>query len=324
MTGNVVVLGDASVDLVVNFPRFLDESRQTVQYPTPEMCGGGTGANSAVALARLEIPTSFIGTIGSDSFGKFILEDFQVEGVEITQLFVDPSLNTVMVFAFVDEHGERYLWGWPRVNQSYREILLERIDENSILQAAWLHTTGMLLVHESSGRQAVLATLKKASEAGIPTSLDLNLRVNARTLDPVYRKVVEEAIEYCSVVFGSGEEEYHYLKPGIEWREAARSLVTEKRAVVVRTGPDGSVLMTAGRETHAPAYQVNVVDTVGAGDVYNAGFIAAMLRGLPAEEALRWGNAAAAYKIMRVGARGCPTLPELLAFMESHRVIELK
>lgn len=318
MTGHVVVVGDANVDLIVNFPRFLDDSRQNVVYPTPTMHGGGTAANTAVALARLAVPTSFIGTIGNDSFGRFIIQDFTSEGVEISQLLIDPSLTTVVVFAFVDERGERYLWGWPRTEQAHREISLDRIDECTISEASWLHTTGMLLVHESTGRRAVLALLKKALDAGIPTSLDLNLRVNAGTIDPVYREVVNEAMSYCSVVLGSGEEEFRYLDTSRPWQEVARSLVTEKRSIVARSGAGGSILMHAGGEAHASAFPVPVADTVGAGDVYNAGFIAACLRGLPGEETLRWGNAVAACKVMRVGARGCPRLPELQEFLHTH------
>ncbi len=247
-------------------------------------------------------------------------EEFHSEGVETGELFADPDFNTVVVFAFIDERGERYLWGWPRMKQAHREIALDRVNITEIEQAAWVHSTGMLLVHESSGRRAVLALLQKAMSAGVPTSLDLNLRVNAGYLDPGYRDVAIKAIKSCSLVFGSGTEEFRYLRSSQDWLETARSFVSEKRSVVVRLGAEGSMLLSIDGEACVPAYHVNVVDTVGAGDVYNAGFIAARLRGLSGEDSLRWGNAVAAYKIMRTGARGCPRLDELQAFLSQNSI----
>jgi fructokinase len=322
MSSQVVVVGDANVDLIVHFPRFVSAPELKVIPPAPEMHGGGTAANSAIALSRLQIPTAFIGTVGNDSYGQFILDNLQAEAVDTRQVFVDPTLNTVVVFAFIDEQGERYLWGWPRTRQAHTELGLEKIDFDAIYQAAWVHTTGMLLRQPGSARSTAIEILRKAQAAGISTSLDLNLRVENLQLDSGCRAAVLEAIQYCSVVFGSGEDEYQYLEPAMDWRAAARGLVNPKRAIVVRMGARGAMLLTAEGETHMPAYQVNVVDTVGAGDIFNAGFIAASLRGLSGEEALRWGNAVSAYKIMHTGARGSPRLSELEEFFRAYRVFE--
>ena len=113
---NVIVVGDANVDIIVPYPKFLNEERTLVEYPNPELQGGGTSANTAVALARLGVETSFIGTVGEDQYGKYIRRDLRDEGVDISAMIVEPELNTVGVFAFIDETGERYLWGWPRVD----------------------------------------------------------------------------------------------------------------------------------------------------------------------------------------------------------------
>lgn len=322
MTAPVVVIGDANVDLIVHFPRSENGSGQKGMLTPPSMHGGGTAANCAIALSRLQIPTTFIGTVGNDSYGQFMLENLQSEGVDTRQLFFDPNLNTVVVFAFIDEHGERSLWGWPRERQAHAELALERVDFDTITQAAWVHTTGMLLRQAASGRDAVIEILRKAHAAGVPTSLDLNLRVVDDYLEPDCRAAVVEAMRYCSVVFGSGEDEYQYLEPGVGWYAAARGLVTAERAIVLRMGAEGSMLLTADAEVRMRAYPVSVVDTVGAGDIFNAGFIAASLRGLPAPQVLRWGNAVAAYKIMHVGARGCPTLAELEEFLQAHQVAD--
>ena len=128
----VLVVGDANVDIIVPYPKFLNEERTRVEYPTPVLQGGGTSANTAVALSRLGIQTAFLGSIGEDQYGKYIREDFRREGVDMTWLIVEPDLNTVGVFAFVDEFGERYLWGWPRVDQAFKIIDESKVDFEKI------------------------------------------------------------------------------------------------------------------------------------------------------------------------------------------------
>lgn len=204
----VLVVGDANVDIIVPYPKFLNEERTRVEYPTPVLQGGGTSANTAVALSRLGIQTAFLGSIGEDQYGKYIREDFRREGVDMTWLIVEPDLNTVGVFAFVDEFGERYLWGWPRVDQAFKIIDESKVDFEKIKEMSWVHSSGMALVHDTSARTSMVRIFKTAWEAGIPTSFDLNLRVDDGELDPSYEKVVREIISYSTYVLGSGKDEF--------------------------------------------------------------------------------------------------------------------
>lgn len=107
----VVVVGDANVDVIVPYPRFLNEERTQVEYPQIGIQGGGTSANTAAALAKLGLDVSFVGTVGDDQYGRFVMQDFKDAGVDVTGLVADSTLSTVGVFAFVDDRGERYLWG---------------------------------------------------------------------------------------------------------------------------------------------------------------------------------------------------------------------
>ena len=123
-----IVVGDASVDILVNFPIFHDKERKNVEFTTPKVVGGGTAANTAVALSKLGIKTNFIGTIGNDTYGKLIIEEFNDNKINTENLIVDNEVNTVGVFAFIDEYGERYLWGWPRTKQNYKKIDFGKIN----------------------------------------------------------------------------------------------------------------------------------------------------------------------------------------------------
>lgn len=201
---DIYVVGDANVDIIVPYPRFLNEERTLVDYPNPELVGGGTSANTAVALAKLGLPVSFLGTIGDDQYGKYIQKDFKEQGVNTADLIVDPKLNTVGVFAFIDENGERYLWGWPRVDQAFKVLERDKVPFEKIEAADWVHSSGMSLVYDTSARTEIIEIFKKAYEAGVPTSFDLNLRVDDGKLDPEYEKAVREVIRYTTYLLGSG------------------------------------------------------------------------------------------------------------------------
>ena len=317
----VLVVGDAVVDIIVPYPKFLNHERTMLEYPTPCLQGGGTSANTAVALSRLGIPTSFLGTIGEDQYGKYICGDFAAEGIDTSQLIVDPALNTVGVFAFIDETGERYLWGWPRVDQAFKVIDRSRVDFDVVRTADWVHSSGMSLVYDTSARHTIMEIFRTAWDAGIPTSFDLNLRVDNGEIKPAYRSAIMEIIESCAYVLGSGKEEFYYLGEGADWMKTAQSFASEKRTVILRNGKEGSVGISPGQEVAAPAYPVEVVDTVGAGDVYNAGFITAKLQGCSLRECLSFGNAAAGYTVSGKGARNCPHYDELVNFMRNYEAL---
>lgn len=316
---NVIVVGDANVDIIVPYPKFLNEERTLVEYPNPELQGGGTSANTAVALARLGVETSFIGTVGEDQYGKYIRRDLRDEGVDISAMIVEPELNTVGVFAFIDETGERYLWGWPRVDQSFKVLDPDKVSYEDICKADWVHSSGMSLVYDTSARSTIIEIFRRAHEAGVPTSFDLNLRVDDGILDPEYEKAVREIIRHTTYLLGSGTDEFAYLGEDRDWEKNAKTFVTEERTVIVRNGKEGSMGFSVKEEAVAPAYCVKVEDTVGAGDVYNAGFIAAKLEGKTLKECLTMGNAVSGYTVSKKGARSCPHREELETFMKEHK-----
>lgn len=316
----VLVIGDVAVDIIVPYPKFNNKERTQVEYPVPELVGGGTCANTAVALSRLAVATEFMGTVGDDQYGRYIQNDFTSEKVGTKHLIVDASRNTVGVFAFIDEYGERYLWGWPRYDQAFRVMDASKIDMDAVLQARFVHSSGMAIVHNDTARHTITEVFRKAHEAGIPTSFDLNLRVNNNQLEEEYRQAVLEIIKYSTYVLGSGDDEFYYLDEQEDWMQTAKSFVTPERTIVVRMGREGSIGISHTEMVSEGAFAVQAEDTVGAGDAYNAGFIAALLRGLPLQDCLRMGNAVAGYTVMGKGARCSPTLAQVKTFLQQHEI----
>lgn len=315
----VLVIGDVAVDIIVPYPRFLNEERTLVEYPNPNLVGGGTCANTAVALARLGVPTGFVGTVGDDQYGRYIVKDFAREGVSTKGLIVDGALNTVGVFAFIDDRGERYLWGWPREEQAFKFINPAKVDMQAVKKAGFVHSSGMAIVHDTSARHTIIEVFKQAQAAGVPTAFDLNLRVDDGKLDEGYKQAVLQVLQYSSHVLGSGDDEFYHLGNSEDWMATAKSFVRPGRTVIVRTGKKGCCgIAPNGEMIEEPAIGKERVDTVGAGDVFNAGFITGYLQGFGFANCLRMGNAVSGYTVARVGARGCPTLPQLKSFLQAN------
>jgi fructokinase/2-dehydro-3-deoxygluconokinase len=170
---------------------------------------------------------------------------------------------------------------------------------------------------------SVLAGMRIARDAGVPVSLDLNLRLELWGLPPEVLADVTEAISLADVVLGSGAEELvplarasGFAVDGVE--AAARALAGDARTVVARLGSAGALGCSGaggrGEVVVAPGHDAELRNPVGAGDAFNGGFIAARVAGLPLVEALRWGNAVGALKVAREGgARDLPSRDEVLA-----------
>ncbi|MCL2563704.1 MAG: sugar kinase [Oscillospiraceae bacterium] len=314
----VLVVGDANVDLIVHYPQLNDNGQTAFQAPV--MSGGGTAANTAIALRKLGVAVDFMGTVGDDQYGQYALDEFIASGVGTEPLIIDKALNTVCVFAFIDEHGERYPWAWPQERESFKELNPERILWRAVEEAGWIHSSGMIMPYDTSARKSIVEIFKRAKEHGITTSFDLNLRVQNNELDESYRQTVLALLEYCDYVLGSGKEELYYLNPMPNWRDSAKSFVRQDRVVIARMGAKGSLALTKDTDWEELPFPVEVKDTVGAGDVYNAGFIAARLLGKSLRESIIWGNGVSGYKVARVGSRATPNLEELTLFLSGFGV----
>jgi len=304
---SALVLGDLNVDLVIPL-RAGDQVRS--QTEGLQLHGGGTGGNTAAALARLGVPVGFIGTVGDDGYGRWSANDLQKEGVDIRFLQVAEQGFTTIVMAVIRLDGERDLFVWPDIGGAHTRLSAESITPEIFQTADWLHTTGLCL-REEPVRNAQLKAMQLARDAGLTISLDLNLRLESWGMDEALREVFEKAISLADVVLGSGPDEIKPYTDSNAILEGAEIISAGVRTVIARLGPEGALAVAPGQKISSPAIAVEVVDTLGAGDAFNGGFICAQLQGLDLQESLRWGNGAAAYKIGREGARGLPSFKNL-------------
>jgi len=311
----VVVVGDVNPDMTIRLSRSGGSGR--IDPTPPEVGGGGTAGNAAVALARLGISTAFVGAIGEDPFGRLVEAELRAEGIDLTGVVHVSGHPTALVVALIQADGERHLLNWPPERGADIQLRPQDLNPAWFAGAAWVHATGICLRH-SPVREAVVEAMRLGRAAGATVSVDLNLRAEVWGMDPQTQASIESAIALADVVLGSGPEELTLIAGLTDPQAAARRIAAGVRTVVGRVGAEGAFCVGREAPQSVSGFSVPVVDATGAGDAFNGGFIAARVEGACLREALRWGNAVAALKISRGAARALPNRRDVLEFLGSH------
>ena len=243
---------------------------------------GGAESNVAIGVARLGGSATWIGRVGRDSLGERVLRELRAEGVTTVGI-TDPAARTGLM---VKERrtASTTSVAYYRSGSAGSRLDPADLDLDLIRAADVLHVTGITLALSPSAAAAVTLAVDTAVGAGVPVSFDVNHRASLWGADasPAYRAVAERA----TIVF-AGDEEAAMLAPGTTPAELARAIADLGPAqVVVKLGADGCHALIDGDTHVVPAVPVHPVDTVGAGDAFVAGYLAELVRGLPAADRL--------------------------------------
>ncbi|WP_246169277.1 carbohydrate kinase family protein [Actinotalea subterranea] len=297
----LVVLGDANVDLVLRgdvVPRF-GQAEQLAD--SGDLVLGGSASIAACGTARLGVPTTLVARVGEDAFGRFTLEALVDAGVQVGDVAVDPRTPTGFS-VILSTPDDRAILTVPGTIPTLRA---------ADVRAAAVWGTGPAHVHVASyflqpGLAAELpALLAELRSAGLTTSLDTNW-------DPTERWAgLAEVLPYVDVLLPNTNELQAIAAalgapPGCSDEAAARHVAALGPRVVVKAGADGGWSVAPdGPVVHAPGLTVDVVDTTGAGDSFDAGYLAAVAHGVVDEgRRLRWAAAAGSLSTLGAGGTG--------------------
>lgn len=276
----------------------------------------GAEANVAVGLARLGRRALFVGRVGDDGFGRTIARRLRGEGVDVSGVVVDPERRTGLLVR------ERRALGPSEVlyyRQGSAGSALGPPDVDAVAAAfagaRWLHVSGITPALSDGAHGAVLRAIELARASEVRISFDVNLRRRLWSDEQAAVRLHPIAVG-ADVVFGDADElaVVAGVAPTTDGLEAARTLQAGgSGSVVVKRAASGATLVGEGLPVDAAAVAIaRVVDPVGAGDAFCAGYLAALLEGLGAATALRWGNACAAAALSAEGDLiGLPTRVEL-------------
>lgn len=305
----VVTLGEAMVLLVSEPPRPLRAAR------TFQRSIAGAESNVAIGVARLGRSAGWIGRVGDDPFGLGILDHLRGEGVDVSRALVDGAAPTGVLIR--DRHAERPVRVlYHRDGSAGSRVGPEDVDETYVSAARSLHLTGITPALSPSANQAVLQAAEIAGDHDVTVSLDPNLRLKLWSAAQA-SKVLRPLVAAADVVF-VGDREARLLS-GRDDTDGATEWFLEHGAdlVVSKHGADGSRATDGNTSWSVPAYPVQPVDVIGAGDAFAAGFLVARLDGAGIEAAMRTGNAAGALCTQIPGdVEGLPYRSDLAALQD--------
>lgn len=258
--------------------------------------GGGLTGTSISAAARLDASTAMLGRIGDDEIGDRIVRDLQCEGVRTDHLIRVPGATSLVSVVVVDSNtAERTIYSRAETNIDCPTSL---IDPEPIRRADAL----LLDPHWKDG--ALLAA-REAGTAGVPVICDAN--------NPVRHK---DLLALCDYPIVSRTAALRLVGSG-DVREALAALGSiGRRGAVVTCGEDGAYYCEATESGHVPAFEVDAVDTTGAGDVFHGAFAVALVHGWEMRQRVLFASAASAINCTTLGGRaGIPTFDQTLSFL---------
>lgn len=271
----------------------------------------GAESNFAIGVARLGHSVGWISRLGDDEFGATIRNFIRGEGVDVSQVRTDPEAPTGCAFKERRELVPGKVVYYRRGSAASR-LAPDDLDPDYIGAARWLHVGGITPALSDSCRATVARAIAIARERGVRVSFDPNLRLRLWDIDTA-RAVLLPLMAQADVLLPGLEEAELLVGEAQAERAAERLLALGPQLVVLKLGAQGSLAAHAGGVVRAPAIPLpRIVDPVGAGDAFAAGFVVAQLEGRPLEESLRIANACGACAMTVEGdVEGLPTWRDL-------------
>lgn len=301
----VVVFGSINMDLVARTPH-LPAPGETITGHEFFTAPGGKGANQAVAAARLQAPTKMIGRVGDDAFGSELRQHLAAAGVDTGAVVTNAGVSSGVAVIAVDDAAQNNIIIIPGANGRVGESDVERL-------AGHLAGAGVLLLQLEVPLPAVMAAARQARQRGVTVILDpapaLDLPIEFYPLVDILTPNEVEARQLVG---------FEVNMPDDAARAARLLLDRGVKTAIIKMGAQGVYYATQTQTGDAPpaefvpAFEVNAIDTVAAGDAFNGGLAAALIEGQPLATAVRWGAAVGALSTTKPGAQ--PSMPNRSEF----------
>jgi len=255
MSNKVTVLGSLNVDTTLRVAR-MPQPGETLSTENKSSAAGGKGANQAVAAARAGAETRFIGKVGNDDAGRFMVESLKDDGIDTSAIITDSTIGTGSAFILLDEAGQNSILVYGGSNQQIKPAEVTAV-ESEIAKADFL------IAQFETPQDATLAAFTVAKKHNVTTILN---PAPAAKIDPEILKVTDLVVP---------NESESAILTGIEVTDeasmdanAAKFRELGVKNLIITIGSKGAYYATADGSGFVPAFKVKAVDTTAAGDTF--------------------------------------------------------
>ncbi|KDE58231.1 sugar kinase [Halostagnicola sp. A56] len=287
----VLIAGHVNWDVTLRVDRFPEPDGEAA-IRSRHQSGGGSAANVATALSRLEVETGIVGSIGDDEHGRLVRRDLERTGIALEGLRVVEDAATSVKYLLVTDSGAVSVLGNDGVNEA---IGPEDVDPEPIRAAEHVHLT-------SQRPETAAEIARLADRAGATVSFDPGRRLGDREY--------ADTLALADIVFANGRE----LETMVDGDDPVAAFT--EGTVVAKLGRNGGEVHTPDGSFVHEGFEVDSIDTSGAGDAFAAGFIAAHRRTGDPETALAYANACGALTASQTGSQSAPTIDAVETFLE--------
>lgn len=306
---DVTIVGEINLDLILHgLPVEIPTEREVLATGF-EATLGGSSAIVAHNLACLGMATGFITRIGPDELGRMALDRLAQSGVDLSRVVKTENGPRTGVTVLLDHGGERRILTYPG---TMFEMTRADLDLEYLASARHFHLSSLFL---HRGLQADLPDLfKELKSRGLTLSLDTN-----DDPEDKWDGVLAQLLPYIDILLPNKDELLRMTR-----RDTLDDALTELSSMVpivaVKCGKEGAVVQNGANRIHVPGLTVDPIDSIGAGDSFDAGFLAAWLSGSSIEESARAGNVTGAFSTLRPGGtESFRRTDERGRFLKQHR-----
>ncbi len=301
---DILVAGEINPDLILTGDVTLSFNQVEKLVDSAALTIGSSSAIFACGAARLGLRVAFIGVCGDDVFGRFMLDEMQTRNVDVSNVMIRPDGQTGLSVILNQDADRAILTHLGLI----ADLQASDIPDRLLHQARHLHVASYFL--QTKLQPDLPALFQRAHSLGLTTSLDTNY-------DPSEKWIGFSELLSATDIFLPNKTEALSITQSDDVESAARELANKSKVVVIKLGADGATLRTKDKTIFTASIPVNIVDTIGAGDAFDAGFLYGYLNDWDLEKSLQLAVACGALSMQAAGGTTAqPTLGEALAFLK--------
>jgi sugar/nucleoside kinase (ribokinase family) len=311
---DIIVVGELNADLILTGIPSLPEIGKEKLVEDMTLTMGSASAIFATNVARLGMNVGFIGQLGRDSLGDLVQDTLLNRGVDTSGIFINPDVKTgvTVVMSFPEDYA---MFTYMGAMQSFS---LDDVDSDYLLSGKHMHLSSYYL--QPGLRPGFVDLFRRCKEAGLTTSLDPGWDPEEK-----WEKDIFDVMQYVDVMLPN-EQEALFITGAQTLEKALHELNESANTVIITRGSHGALGISNGQTIKTKVFPVTSLDTTGAGDSFNSGFLYKWLKEGDLKECMIHGSACGAIAITKMGgSTASPNKQELAHFLSQnweHNIID--